>query len=293
MNKGFKWMNEREKLLLKSARTLPYMTLQDGDELSIHFFLPKDFKEGPPRPVFLFFNSGAWDRGNVIQFAPQALYYVERGAVCGLVEYRNRASHPASRPLQSLQDGLAAVRYTRQQAEPLHLDRNRVIAVGAGAGGNIAACALMGIPTSGLAAESDPLETRPNAAVLISSIIEVNKGGYGYDAFADAAEARLLSLSRHVDSGVPPMLLIHGTADRLVPHEDAAEFAAKMERKKNPCDYVEFEGRDHHFFNLNVDPVSYEASLAVIDDFLDRRGILKKEGNHESPQLITWREKDY
>ncbi len=92
-------MNEREKLLLKSARTLPYMTLQDGDERSIHFFLPKDFKEGPPRPVFLFFNSGAWDRGNVIQFAPQALYYVERGAVCGLVEYRNRASHPASRPL--------------------------------------------------------------------------------------------------------------------------------------------------------------------------------------------------
>ncbi len=293
MNKGFKWMNEREKLLLKSARTLPYKTPTDGPELSIHFFLPKEFKEGPLRPAFLFFNSGAWDRGNVIQFAPQALYYVERGAVCGLVEYRNRSSHPESRPLQSLQDCLEAIRFARQQAEPLHIDANRVIVVGAGAGANMAACALMGNPASGLPGVMDPLAARPNAAVLISSIIEVTKGAYGFDAFADANEARAFSLSRRIEPGVPPMLLIHGTADRLIPHEDVAEFAEKMERKKNPCEYVEFEGRDHHFFNLNVDPVSYEASLAVIDDFLDRHGILKKEGNHESPQLITWREKDY
>lgn len=292
MNKGFKWVNEREKLLLKSARTLAYKALPEGDELSIHFFLPKEFKDGPPRPVFLFFNSGAWDRGRVIQFAPQALYYVERGAVCGLVEYRSRSSHPESRPLQSLQDGLAAIRYARQQAGPLHLDTDRVVVVGAGAGANIAACALMGIPASESAGEAAPVGGRPNAAVLLSAIVDVNKGGYGFDAFSDAADARVLSLSRHVDSGVPPMLLIHGTADRLVPHEDVAEFAAKMERKKNLCECVEFEGRDHHFFNLNFDPISYEASLAVIDDFLDRHGLLKKDENHESPQLITWREKD-
>jgi len=86
---------------------------------------------------------------------------------------------------------------------------------------------------------------------------------------------------------------MHGTADRQVPVEDVAEFAAKLERKKNPCQYVEFEGRDQNFFNLNVDPVSYEASLSEIDGFFDRYGLLKKEDSHENPHLLSWREEDY
>ncbi len=293
MATGFKWMGEKEKRLLESARTLPYATLPDGSALSIHFFLPKDFQEGPERPVFLFFNGGAWDRGNVLQFAPQALYYVERGAVCGLVEYRNRSSHPDSRPTQSLEDGLHAIRFTRKNAHTLHFDATRLIVVGAGAGANIAASAVMGVVTPALTAEGKADGLRPNAAVMISSIIDVNKGGYGYEQCADPSEAKLVSLSRSIESGKSPMLLIHGTADRQISHEDVEGFATKMARKRNPCEYVEFEGRDSHFFNLNVDPASYEATLSVMDDFLDRHGLLKKEEGHEGPHLISWREKDY
>lgn len=293
MNKGFKWMSDREQLLLKSARKLPYKNPEDGSELSIYLFLPKAFKEGPKRQVFLFFNSGAWDRGNILQFVPHALYYVERGAVCGLVEYRNSSSHPGSRPTQSLQDARSAIRYIRLHAELFHLDGARLVVVGAGAGANIAAAATMRISLPESGGETDLPDFQPNAAVMFSSIIDVTRGSYGFDQFANASEARLASLSNHLIPGLPPMLLIHGTADRLVPHEDVAEFAARLVRKKNPCEYVEFEGRDQHFFNLNVDPESYEACLGVMDDFLDRHGILKKDKTHESSSLISWREEDY
>lgn len=293
MTNAFKWMSEREKVLLKSAKPLPYRTLEDGSELFIHLYLPRDLREGEPRAAFLFFNSGAWDRGSIIQFAPQALYYVDRGAICGLVEYRNRGSHAASRPTDAIGDGRMAIHYLRQHAESLHLDPARVIAVGGGAGANIAASAAMRITLPGSDASINAATTRPNATILFSTILDLNKGGYGYDQCADAAEARLASLSRAIDSGIPPMLLIHGTADRLVPCEDAAEFAAKMERRRNVCELVEFEGRDQNFYNLNVDPASYEASLATMDDFLDRHGLLKKGADHESPHLISWREKDY
>ena len=293
MSKGIKWMSDREQLLLKSARKLIYKTPEEGSELSIYLFLPKGLTEGPKCPVLLFFNSGAWDRGNVTQFAPQALYYVERGAVCGLVEYRNRSSHPGSSPTQSLQDGRSAIRYIRLHAESLHIDGSRLAVVGAGAGANIAGGAAMRaqLPEPGI--DKNQPDSQPNASVLLSAIIDVNKGTYGFDQFANATDARLASLTSHIDSGLPPMLLVHGTADRLVSHERIAEFAAKMERKKNPCEYVEFEGRDQHFFNLNVDPLSYEACLGVMDAFLDRHGILKKSTNHEGPYLISWREKDY
>ena len=73
MQRSIKLLNERERQLLESAQSLSYRELEEGEELQIHFYFPKDLKEKDPRPVFLFFNSGAWDRGSVIQFAPHAL----------------------------------------------------------------------------------------------------------------------------------------------------------------------------------------------------------------------------
>jgi dipeptidyl aminopeptidase/acylaminoacyl peptidase len=89
------------------------------------------------------------------------------------------------------------------------------------------------------------------------------------------------------------MLVIHGNADRLVPVEDAIEFGAKMERKKNPCRFLEFEGRDREFFQFNLDPVSYEATLAEIDRFLDEHDLLKRREGDPGPHLISWREGDF
>lgn len=293
MKKGFQWVNDREKLLLERARRVVYKSLDGGGELALHFFLPKDFREGPPRAVMLFFHGGAWDRGSLVQFAPQALYYVERGVIGVLVEYRHAGSHPGSRPSQSYQDGRAAVRYLRQQAGELNLDPARLIVVGAGAGGNIAGALALGAPLSKVEAAYKPAESRPNGAILLSTIYEVSKGSLGYEACGDAAEAKLVSLSRHYESACPPMLVAHGNADRLVPFEEATTFAARLERKKVPYRLVEFEGRDRDFFNLNVDPVSYEAVLAEIDQFLDEHGLLKRDPAHEGPHVISRRESDY
>lgn len=293
MTKAFQWSGEREQLLLKNAKQLSYETLGDGRELVVYLYLPPEPSEGGSHPGFLFFNSGAWDRGSVIQFAPQALYYVGRGAICGLVEYRNRGSHPGSCPIDALRDGRSAIHTLRQHAASLHLDPTRVVVVGGGAGANIAAGAAMGIPLPGCDPALNAATARPDAAILFSAILDIEKGGYGYDSFSDEAEARLASLSRHVNTGSPPLLLLHGTADRLVPLEDAAEFADKMKRHHNVCELAEFEGRDGNFYNFNVDPVSYEASLATMDDFLDRHGLLMKGENHEGPQIISWREQDY
>jgi len=293
MKKGFQWVNDREKLLLERARRVVYKSLDGGGELALHFFLPKDFREGSPCPAMLFFHGGAWDRGSLVQFAPQALYYVERGVIGVLVEYRHRASHPGSRPSQSYQDGRAAVRYLRQQASELNLDPSRLIAVGAGAGGNIVGALALGAPLSMAEAAYKLPDSRPNGAILLSTIYEVAKGGLGYEACGDTAEANLVSLSRYHKSGCPPILVVHGNADRLVPFEAATAFAARLERKKVKHRLVEFEGRDRDFFNLNVDPVSYEAVLAEIDQFLDEHGLLKRDPGHEGPHVISRRESDF
>lgn len=293
MGTAFKWVQDREKLLLEKARPMQYKEIADAKNLSIHFYLPKDLKAGPKRPLILFFNDGGWDRGNVIQFAPQALYYVERGAVCGLVEYRNRSSHPESTPLHSLEDGRSAIQFSRQHVETLHVDPEKVVAAGAGAGANIAGGVSLSAVSPPDDSEHEAMDCVPNAAVLISGIIEVTKDSYGYDQFPDPADSKRVNLLRYATSVAPPMLVLHGTADRIAPIERAAEFAALMKRKKADCEFVEFEGRDHSFFNLNFDPISYEASLTYIDGFLDRIGILKVGENEEGARIISRDEEDY
>ncbi|MEM6278938.1 MAG: alpha/beta hydrolase [Verrucomicrobiota bacterium] len=293
MQRPIKLLQEREKQLLESAQALSFRELEEGDDLHIHFYFPKDLKNGEPAPVFLFLNAGAWDRGSVIQFAPHALYYVERGAVCGLVEYRNQSSHPGSSPVEAAQDAQRAIQFVRHHAESLHVNPDRLVVFGADAGANIAACAAMKahIPT-----EESPYNFSkrvPDAAVLFSTIIDIRKGEYGSDAFPDGGSARRMSLSRYISSGLPPLLMIHGTADRLVPFREAKIFSAKMEKKRCPFRFVEFEGRDQNFFNLNTDPVSYEAALFNVDDFLDENGFLQKRGEEDESRLISWRENDF
>ncbi len=288
MKGNFQWLQDRERTLLEYARRAVYETLDDGGELALHLLLPKEFREGPPRPAMVCFHGGAWDRGSVVQFLPHALYYVERGAIGALAEYRHRDSHPGARPGQAYADARAAMRYLRRQATELHLDPARLVAIGAGAGANLAGALLLDPPEP-----KQECDWRPSAAVLLSAVFDVVKGGPGYDRCGSAAEARSLSLTRRITVGAPPLLVVHGNADRVVPFEEAGAFVAKMQRKKNPCRLVEFEGRDREFFNLNVDPISYEAVLGEIDTFLDEHGLLERRPGEPGPHLISWRETDY
>ena len=289
MGKASKLLNEREKILLESAKSYDYKTPEVGDTLSIHFYFPKDLKTGPKRTAVLFFNGGGWDRGNVIQFAPHALHFVERGMVCGLVEYRNSSTHPESSPRDSLVDARAAFQFVRQQSEQLHVDNDKLVGVGAMAGANIVAAAAMQ-----KSRKSPKLgDFAPNAVIMFCPIIDVNRDSFVFERFSSPAEAKEISLSKNIDSGVCPMLVMHGTFDRLVSFSEVKEFVEKMKKKRNQCELTEFEGRDQNFFNFNVDPVSYEASLKLMEDFLVSHHLLEQGNDGDDLRVISWREEDY
>jgi len=293
MSNQFKALTERQRLLLEMAQPINYKSVEDGEDLLIHFYFPRDLKEGDPKPVFLFFNSGAFDRGNPIQFAPHALYFVERGAVCGLVEYRSKANHPQSFPTQSMQDGRSAIRFVRHYSEKFNIDVDKLVVFGAGAGGAIAGSAALKASLPSDPTDFNLCSDRPNAAILLSPMIDVIKGDYGYDQFRDASEAKKLGLMKSVGSGCPPMQIIHGTADRLIPIDRVEKFADRMAKKKNVCEFAPFEGRDNNYYNLNVDPVSYEACLTLIDNFMVKHNFLPENENEDGARLISWREQDF
>ncbi|MDF1755553.1 MAG: alpha/beta hydrolase [Verrucomicrobiales bacterium] len=292
---SFDSLNSAQQQLLEQAQGFAYRKTTGGEELKIHFYLPKGLKEGPKRPVFLFFFSGNWDRGNIVQFAPHALHFVERGAVCGLVEYSTSSTHPGSTPMNSTYDGMAAIRFVRRYQEQLHIDPEKVIAMGAGAGANIAGCTALGAKIKDPDDETG-ISHVPNACVLLSSIIDIKKTSFAFKQFsAKPAEAKKLSLSSMIDHSPPcPVIMIHGTADRMTSIDEAMAFAAKMKRrKKNEFQFHAFEGRDSNFYNLNMDPMSFEAALNLIDTFLVDHLFLEMNDDPNGASLVSWREQDF
>lgn len=172
-----------------------------------------------------------------------------------------------------MQDARSAVRWIRHHADQLRVDPQRVVAVGSLAGANIAAAAGMnnGVPDD----DTDPpLSARPDAVVLYSPLIEVIRNGYGAAQFADASRMKHACLHDHLESGLPPTFIMHGTRDRLTPFELVEKFVKRSRKLGNVCELESFDGREHSFFNLNVDFDLYQYCVSLIDRFLVDQGIL-------------------
>jgi dipeptidyl aminopeptidase/acylaminoacyl peptidase len=78
-----------------------------------------------------------------------------------------------------------------------------------------------------------------------------------------------LSPFHHLKAGMPPVCLIHGAADDLVPFESVKEYAEKSVAMGNRCELHPFEGTDHFFGNVDGAEV-----FRLIDDFFVSLGYL-------------------
>ena len=253
---------ERDRELLKGAQSYLYQS-EDGFELVAHCFFPENHNPAVPKPAIVFFHGGLWDVSMATQFAPHCIHLASRGMIAVTVEYRTSDKHNAT-PEDSFEDAQMAMLWLKHNHATLGVDPNRIVAAGAASGAHMALSLAM-LPDL---MEIDGFSPRPLGVVGLSSIVNTTKKGTESTRFADPKKAAKYSPSNLVRKGLPPMLIIHGKADTIVPHEHAAKFAKMMKRKKNNCEFIDFEAVNHSFFNFNVSAQHFEITLNSIDAFL-------------------------
>ncbi|MBX7210005.1 MAG: alpha/beta hydrolase [Verrucomicrobiaceae bacterium] len=268
---------DRNRELLKSAREETYKV--GGDfALSAYVWEPAPDKRPPyPRSVAAFFFSSGWDHGQVTQFAPHCVYFASRGMTAIAFDYRVGTKHGAG-PLEAMADARSAIRWIRMNAAELGINPGKIVTVGGSGGAHAITSAAM------LKGYDDPaddlsISAVPNALVLFNPVLDTSKHGFGLERFPDAKAAKNANLIRAIAKGMPPMLLMHGTADRVVPFDGSYTFAKKMGRKKNKCRLIEFERQGHGFFNFNLSFEMYEATLMAMDEFLVELGFIEADPN--------------
>jgi acetyl esterase len=213
----------------------------DGVALSLSFFGTENGRSGP-RPAILFYHGGAWTAGSPMQFYPWAQHYADLGWVAISAEYRINGRH-GTNAFDAVADARAAYLYVQQHATELGIDPQRIILAGGSAGGHIAATVAM-----------TPWPQRDDVPAPVTLVLLNPAVDTVYDdkvAIAHLFEGRgeQISPMHHIGPGLPPVFIVHGMEDELVPITNSREFCERMIATGNRCDLSEYEGVGHGFFN--------------------------------------------
>ena len=254
----------RDKELLKSATSYVYAT-RDGVDLIAHVFFPAD--DGAlPCPAIAFFHGGFWDTPMVTQFVPHCHHFASRRAVGITFTYRTGGN-----PLEAIEDAQAALHWLSGNAISLRIDPSKIALGGASGGAYLALLLVMRKPKI----YTPPIT--PKALVLFSSVVNTTTKGQLSARFPDPKTAKLLSPSALVRSKLPPMLFIHGKADRVALFDEVSSFCRRLKWRSNKLRLLDFTNADHSFFNFNVHHGNFELTVGAADHFLVEHGVLASE----------------
>ena len=210
--------------------------------LELDLYVPLGL-EGPV-PVVVYVHGGGWQRGSRRDPPPllDADFYDQiaaQGLAVAAVDYRlsGEARFPAP-----LEDVRAAVGWVRDHAADYGLDPGQVFLWGDSAGGHLALLAAL----TGFAAGAvvGAVVAWFPVTDLVGMAFDLAEAGGVPDPGPDSREARLLGapaasvpdLARqaspvaHVRADAPPVLLMHGTADDLVPAAQSIRLAEALGR---------------------------------------------------------------
>ena len=164
----------------------------------------------------------------------------------------------------------------RAHADAYGLDAGRVCAMGASAGGHLAA--VLGTSSEGIACAVDffgPTDlTQPPPP---SRMAAMGGGPSSREQLLGAPPEGVPAIARDaspllkVDAGDPPFLIVHGTADPLVSISESERLAAALSSAGVEAYFVAVEGGGHGDF---LSPETAPAAAAEVDArvraFLDR-----------------------
>jgi acetyl esterase/lipase len=235
----------------------------------LDLYLPQT-KPEKPLPLLIYIHGGGWEGGSKDQAG--ALFAFLQGGQFAGASIGYRLTDQASWPAQ-IHDCKAAIRWLRAHAAEYGYDAERMAVYGISAGGHLVS--LLGL-TSGVAelegSIGKHLDQKSHVKCVMdfcgptnfltffqgnSEIKAENPQGpisklLGGVVSARQAEAKQASPETYVAPSAPPFLIIHGTADNLVPVAQARSFDAGLDKAGVSSTLLIAEGAPHVFFNAEL-----------------------------------------
>jgi acetyl esterase/lipase len=265
---------------------------QDKSVLKLDVIAPPKGSKGL-YPAVILLHGGGWIWGDYKSCVPLAVKLAERGFVAVIVRYRFTTTNPFPAQVHDVKN---AVRWLRANAAKFDVDPNKIGAHGHSAGGHLALMLGLPVPTDGLEGKGGDDKERSDVqcVVSLSSLTDLT------ELHACCGNGRLtglnptalkIALEKFLETGpekangryskaspiayarkgipVPPVLLIHGSADNLIPFEQSERLYKKLKHVEADVSLLAVHGASHDFRELDADIVD-AATIAFFDRKLKR-----------------------
>ena len=248
-------------------------TTAGGTELKLDIFRPEGASK---RTAIVFVHGGGWRQGSREMMWPNARAMAANGFTGVTVQYRLTPQAPWPAQIEDLK---AAIRWTRANAARLDVDPDRIVLWGSSAGAHMV---LLAAGTPNLAmfegvSEPTRVSTEVSAVIAVHAPTEFYVGAAdkrpGTPASALMGAAATEELARaagplsYVTKDFPPVLLLHGTQDKVVHHSASERMHDAMRAAHAPVDLHLFHGYPHGFAAF---PSVRAMVVAEANHFLDR-----------------------
>lgn len=248
-----------EPVAVKVERNIPFTTA-GGEKLMLDLAAPK---EGGPYPAVLMLHGGAWSLGTRKDLSvadktgtPSIIEQIAaRGYVVASASYRLAPKHKF--PAQ-IEDARTAVRFLRANSKTYNLDPEKIGAGGFSAGGHLAL--LLGLADKDAFKNDDLPEHSSRVNCVVSFFGPTDLSLYSAsEGIEDAYMVPFLGKACKTDKTVyakaspleyvtkddPPVRMIHGTADFVVPILHSERLLKKLQDTGVKSDLITMRGEGH------------------------------------------------
>ncbi len=232
-----------------------YTTAGDW-EGRVDFYLPPN--KGSKTPIVINIHGGGWNKG-VKESQTGFNTFFKAGYAVANIEYRlsQQATAPAA-----VEDTRCALLYIIKNADALNIDINKIVIMGSSAGGHLALMGGMLGNDRRFDKNCDKIKNVKVAAIIDRfGITDVWDWSYGKiktsksatqwlgEKAKDEKFAKSVSPLYYVNKNNPPIFIVHGDADPIVPYQQSVDLKMKLDSAGVKSVFMTVAGGDHGKFD--------------------------------------------
>ena len=256
-------------------------------ELKIDIFAP-NVNEHTQTAIILL-HGGGWQHGDKSMMSLFGPELAKHGFVAFAPEYRLLGESPW--PAQ-IEDVKSAIRWVRANAAEWNVDPDKIAVEGFSAGGHLALMAG-GTPDDREYKGDDNIDVSDAVSAVVAffppdefTVGEQLPGVIGAQFLLgdnpSEEQARRISPIHLISKNFPPSFLLHGTADKMVPHANSMRLYLELERNGVPVEMHLYPKHTHEFVRL---PSMMTVTQMEIALFLKRMVVDPEKYHDENMKL--------